>query len=249
MNQESYKIDNVTEYDRVKKAISKKDQPNKMMCFLMNALESYRQSRKLGWSRPWNKYDLTVFQSFRLKFSEDTELLNLASQLLQNDIAMPSSAGAFITELLEDKKHLMGFVFVHEYMDNGQLFEGVTFSLGRVNDKKYRDRIDLILESPVASDKSQGFSRMRVYIDPYTGAKEPLWHCTVSDKLSSHAYQLFHLLSDASWDWAQNEERLWQHWTSNYIDYFGSRQNELALSYFHQNQPDTRIMNVKEQAA
>ena len=250
MNAESYQIDSVTEYNRIKKAISKKDQPNKVIRFLMNSLESYRQSRKLGWSRPWNKYNLTVFQSFKLKFAEETKLLDLAKVLLEKDISMPSSARYFVEELLADEQHLMGFVFVHEYMDEGQFYEGVTFSIGRVKDKKYRDRIDLILESPVNEGKSQGFSRMRVYIDPFTGAKEPLWACTVSDALSSSAYQLFEQMSEISWSWADQADRLWQHWTSNYIDYFGPRQHELNMSYFYQpGQPKSRILNSADRAA
>ena len=250
MNAETFKINSSTEYNRVKKAISKKNQPNKVMRFLMNSLESYRQSRKLGWSRPWNKYNLTVFQSFRLKMDEDTKLLDLAKELLEKDISMPSSARYFVNDLLADTRHMMGFVFVHEYMDDGQLYEGVTFSLGRVNDKKYRDRIDLILESPVHEDKSQGFSRMRVFIDPFTAAKEPLWACTVSDELSNSAYQLFDQLSEASWSWAEQVHRIWQHWTSSYIDYFAPRQNVLEMSYFYQpDQPKSRILNSADRAA
>ena len=250
MSTESYEIDNVTEYNRVKKAISKKDQPNKIMRFLMNSLESYRQSRKLGWSRPWNKYDLTVFQSFKLKCKEDTNFMSLAATLLETDIAMPSSARNFINDLLADEDHLMGFVFVHEYMDDGQLYEGVTFSIGRAKEKKYRDRIDLILESPVVDENSQAFSRMRVFIDPYTGTKEPLWTCTVSDNLTSSAYQLFDLLSVASWDWAKQESRVWNHWTSNYIDYFAPRQHQLSMSHFYQEGlPESRMVTTADRAA
>lgn len=250
MNTESFQIDSIAEYNRVKKVISKKDQPGKLMHFLMNSLETYRQSRKLGWSRPWNKYNLTVFQSFKLNFDKDTRLMELATELLENDIAMPSSAHYFINEFLSDKKHLMGFVFVHEYMDDGQLYEGVTFSIGRVKDKKFRDRIDLILESPVSDKKSLGFSRMRVFIDPYTGAKEPLWTCTVSGNLTNSAYQLFDLLSGSSWDWAEEKGRVWNHWTSNYIDYFGPRKNELEMSYFYQqDKTESRIINAAECAA
>jgi len=250
MDTESFKIDNVKEYQNVKKAISKKGQPGKIMRFLMNSLESYRQSRKLGWSRPWNKYNLTVFQSFKLRCKEDKELIALTKQLLELDIAMPSSARQFVEELLVDEKHLMGFLFVHDYDDKGQLFEGVTLSLGRVKDKKFRDRVDLIFESPVENSMSQGFSRIRVYIDPYMGAKEPLWSCVVTENLSVTAHQAFDQLANYSWSWARQEDRLWNHWTSDYIDYFAPRKQPLEMSYLYQaDMPESRIQKREEKAA
>lgn len=250
MESELHKIDSATEYQRVKKVISKKNQPGKIMRFLMNGLESYRQARKLGWSRPWNKYNLTVFQTFKLKPLKDDVLINQITELLKTGVEMPSSARRFTEELLEDEKHLMGFLFVHDYMKDGQLYEGVTFSLGRVNDKRFRDRIDLIFESPVIEGRSQGLSRIRVFIDPYMGAKEPLWSCVVTDKLSTPAFHLFDDLAECSWAWAEQENRVWNHWTSDYIDYFAPRKKELEMSYFYQaDKPSSRIHNKAEQAA
>jgi len=246
----SFQIDSVKQYQQVKKTISRKQQPGKVMRFLMNALESYRQSRKLGWSRPWNKYHLTVFQSFKLKLAVDQELFNHARQLLENDVAMPSSALHFVKDLLADGQ-LMGFLFVHDYQDpeEQQLYEGVTLSLGRIKDKKYRDRIDLIFESPVIDGVSQGLSRVRVYIDPFMGAKEPLWHYTLTDNLDS-AYLCFEQLGACSWDWADDDKKLWNHWTENYINYFGPRKQLLSQSYLCQPaQPESRILNKAEQAA
>jgi len=246
----SYHIDDATEYQRIKKVISKKNQPNKIMRFLMNALESYRQARKLGWSRPWNKYDLTVFQTFKLNIAEDNDLITQFANVIENDISMPSSARKFVEELLADKAHLMGFLFAHDYQQEGQQYEGVTFSLGRVKDKRYRDRIDLIFESPVNDGVSQGFSRIRVYIDPFMGVKEPLWSCLVEKDLSAQAQHLFEQLTDVSWTWAEQEDRLWSHWTSDYIDYFGPRQQMLEMSYLYQPElPETRIRLDEEQAA
>lgn len=248
----SFQIDSAKQYKQVKKTISKKQQPGKVMRFLMNALESYRQSRKLGWSRPWNKYHLTVFQSFKLKADVDQNLFAMARDLLNQDIAMPSSAQHFVQDLLGNEQQLMGFVFVHDYQDPGdsQLYEGVTLSLGRVNDKKYRDRIDLIFESPVIGGESQGLSRVRVYIDPYMGAKEPLWTYTLTENLGSHAYTCFDLLSNCSWNWAVDESKLWNHWTESYIDYFAPRQQVLTQSYLYQaERPENRILNKAEQAA
>ena len=61
----------------------------------------------------------------------------------------------------------MGFVFTHEFSEDGKQYEGATLSLGRKNQKRYRDRIDIIFESPVIAGISQGLERIRVYIDPY----------------------------------------------------------------------------------
>jgi len=250
MDTKSYKIDSATEYNRVKKAISKKNQPSKIMRFLMNSLESYRQSRKLGWSRPWNKYDLTVFQSFKLRVNEDQQLFELGRLILDQDVAMPESVKYFVEELLADEERLMGFLFVHDFNDDDHQYEGVTLSLGRIKDKKFRDRIDLIFESPVENGLSQGFSRIRVFIDPYMGVKEPLWTRIVSQNMSHHAFELFDRLSACSWGWAEKKERVWHHWTSNYIDYFAPRSKPLNMSYFYQaGLPDSRISNKDEQAA
>lgn len=250
MKIESLQIDSATEYQRVKKAISKKGQPSKIMRFLMNALESYRQSRKLGWSRPWNKYDLTVFQTFKLKPLQDQAMMTQISALLKADVVMPSSARRFTEELLADEKHLMAFLFVHDYQKDGQLYEGVTVSLGRVNDKRFRDRIDLIFESPVVDGRSQGLERIRVFIDPYMGAKEPLWSNVVSGDLSLQAYHLFDALSECSWSWAEQTDRVWSHWTSEYIDYFAPRKKSLEMSYLYQaEKPESRILNKADRAA
>lgn len=252
MKSGSFQIDSARQYQQVKKTVSKKQQPGKVMRFLMNALESYRQSRKLGWSRPWNKYHLTVFQAFKLKTGMDQNLFDMARSFLEHDIAMPSSARHFVQDLLDDEQKLMGFVFVHDYQDpdDGLIYEGVTLSLGRVNDKKYRDRIDLIFESPVIDGGSQGLARVRVYIDPYMGAKEPLWTYTLCENLGNRAYACFDRLGSCSWNWAKEDDKLWNHWTENYIDYFGPRQQLLNQSYFYQaDKPESRIRSKTEQAA
>lgn len=248
----SFQIDSATEYQQVKKTISRKQQPGKVMRFLMNGLESYRQSRKLGWSRPWNKYHLTVFQSFKLKPADDQQLFDMARDFLEQDVTMPSSAQHFVSDLLDAKEQLMGFLFVHDYQDpdDQQTYEGITLSLGRVKDKKYRDRIDLIFESPVVDNRSQGLSRVRVYIDPYMGAKEPLWTYTLEQNLGHQAFSCFDQLAQCSWDWAENDNKLWNHWTENYIDYFGPRKQAFSMSYLYQaGQPDSRIQNKSDQAA
>lgn len=233
MTNHHYGINTDSEYGEVKKILSRGDKPHRVLRLLMNALESYRQSRKLGWSRPWNKVNLMNFQSFRLDREQDRSLFELAADVLIHDGAdMPQSAKSFADDLLNSPQ-LMAFVFVHEYEDNGRLYEGATLSLGRVNNKKYRDRIDLIVEAPVVEGITQGLSRLRVFVDPYSGDKAPLWTLVQTDELSAATRRLFQRLSEISNQWASRPEKHWHHWTSDYIDYFGARRHPVKRSCFH----------------
>jgi hypothetical protein len=202
----------------------------------MRVLESYRAARKMGWSRPWNKEGVVNFQSFKLDAVRDHELLELGRDVLDAECAaMPAPARAFVDDLLAHRDRLMGFVFIQEFTDAGRRFEGGVLSLGRraADQPRYRDRLDLILESPVVEGHSQGLARLRVFVDPYLGKKEPLWSTTVEPVHGVAGAGLFTRLATLSWDWARRPERLWDHWTSAYIDYFGPRQWLMRKSYFH----------------
>ena len=233
-----HKIDNQQDHDAVMKTINQRSKPNAVLRLLMNAFESYRQSRKLGWSRPWNKYNVINFQSFRLDKNVDTELLALTDNILCNECpGISKQALQFVDFLLHECQPLMGFIFVHEFMDEGQLYEGATLSLGCVNNKRYRDRLDLIVESPVLEGTSQGFSRLRVYVDPYNGEQDPLWYGCIEQDSSSLSSELFLRLSDISNQWQLQQEKHWNHWTSDYINYFGPRQHIVQNSFFYQYNP------------
>ncbi len=229
-------IDSEKDYQNTLAILADQNRPASILRFLMNKLESYRGSRKIGWSRPWNKYDVMNVQSFKLDFNQDTELLNLAQQVLNDHFSsIPTVASRFVDQLLGDPESLMGFVFVHEYFKDGQSYEGVNLSLGRRTDDnpRYRDRFDLILESPIENGQSQGLSRARVYIDPYLETPKPLWSASTQVNMSASAINLFQHLTNISWDWAKDPARIWDHWTSAYIDYFGPRQLFLQKSYFY----------------
>jgi hypothetical protein len=160
---------NDNDYLKTKALLNAGKKPRTVLRHMMQALEDYRQTKKYGWSRAWNKYDVVNFQSFKLTQS-DTELRQLAADLLANEcLGLPIIAQGFVEGLLGGKQLPMGFVFVHEFNDNGQLYEGATLSFGRVNatNRRYRDRLDIILESPVVDGSSQGLARLRVYVDPY----------------------------------------------------------------------------------
>ena len=230
--QAPYQVTSEQDYQQTLSTLSQAKQPAAILKLMMRGFETYRAARKMGWSRPWNKYDLVNFQSLRIKPEQDRELIALGQQLILAEFPeLPTQASEFITELLQDT-NLMGFIFAHEYHAEQRRWEGATLSLGRKNAKRYRDRLDIILESEIIDGRSSGLSRIRVYIDPYGGQPAPpLWQAETAPH-SDTAQTLFGQLCEASWSWPLQEERLWDHWTSRYIDYFGPRQFELSHSYF-----------------
>ena len=118
----------------------------------MNALASYRQSRKMGWSRPQNKYGLTVFESFRMNPTNDHALIDFAMQTLLKEFPeLDEESSRFVREVHQDAR-LIGFIFVHDSQDQGKKYEGITFSFGRVaaGQTQNRDRVDLIVESEIS---------------------------------------------------------------------------------------------------
>ncbi|MCK5359917.1 MAG: hypothetical protein KAJ95_04780, partial [Gammaproteobacteria bacterium] len=151
------KIEHEQDYREIAKTISRKKRPAKILRKLMNMMEAYRQSKKYGWSRPWNKHNLTNFQSFKLDHRND-ELLYLNSQRFLSEMfsGAPEEVRVFSEGLLSDTNELMSFLFCHEYSDGNKHFEGATLSFGRINNKRYRDRIDIILEAEVINGVSQG---------------------------------------------------------------------------------------------
>ncbi|MDH5218054.1 MAG: hypothetical protein OEX19_10180, partial [Gammaproteobacteria bacterium] len=136
------------------------------------------------------------------------------------------------------------FLFAQESTDeDGIRYEGMNISLGRVNAKRYRDRLDIIIESRIVDNKSVGPSRIRVYLDPYDkNRKAALWTFQADEIKSEDTKNLFNDLAAVSWLWAQNKSRRWDHWTSKYIDYFGPRQwNPDSTYFFHETAPESRI--------
>lgn len=229
-----YNIEDEQAYQKALATLNRGAQAPAVLRLLMRAFEAYRAARKMGWSRPWNKYELINFQSFRLRPGEDGDLIELGRQLLDEAFPeRPAQARAFIDTLLRDDD-LMGFIFCHEYRHQGRNWEGATLSLGRKAQKRYRDRLDIILESELLEGESRGLSRVRVYVDPYTGKSGgPLWQAVLEPADKPTAERLFARLSEISWTWFADTERRWDHWTSRYIDYFGERRQDLQCSYFH----------------
>lgn len=238
-------LSNELEYRKVHAELNARKKPSKTLRFMMQALENYRQSKKMGWSRAWNKYNVVNFQSFKLN-ATDAELRHSTLKVIEAEIPnMPSEATAFISELLNTSQSPMGFVFFQEFTEQDRLYEGVVISYGRVNQEnnRFRDRLDVILESEVIDGCSQGLSRLRLYVDPYLGIKDPLWQHTIEQPAHAGTTALFAHLAGVSWSWADNKSRVWNHWITDYIDYFGTRQWLMQKSYFHVNDnPDCRIV-------
>ncbi|MDP7339875.1 MAG: hypothetical protein QF786_11220, partial [Vicinamibacterales bacterium] len=151
MSQQIASIETEGQYRSAVKQLDQDKKPPFLLRLLMNALESYRQARKMGWSRPQNKYGLTVFHSFRLDRSDDRPLIDLVMKACLTEFTeLDGPAGQYIRGLLEDP-NLMGFIFVHDCLEERTKYEGMTFSFGRVatGQARHRDRFDLILESEV----------------------------------------------------------------------------------------------------
>ena len=64
------------------RVMDRQQRPPSILRFLMGGIELYRQARKIGWSRPWNKYGINTFLSFKLGFPQDDDLVERARAVL-----------------------------------------------------------------------------------------------------------------------------------------------------------------------
>lgn len=232
-------IQSDADYRGAQIALTRRSYPEKLLRILMQALENYRGSRKIGWSRSWNKVSVRNFQSFKLG-RRDGDLQRRACALLNLECPeIPSDARAFLEELLYRDTPSMGFVFLTEVEDGGERYEGVVLSYGRINaeNRRFRDRFDILLESKVVDGTSKGLSRIRVFVDPYRpGIMEPLWSVTIDEPKASLASELFDHIADLANEWSCDPSRVWAHWVTEYIDYFGPRRWDLKESCFGKGQ-------------
>jgi hypothetical protein len=228
---DTYSIQDTRAYKAAIDTLNKRNRAPSVLRLIMNALESYRQARKIGWSRPWNKYGVKTFRSYRLDPGADTDLIDRARAVLRAEATdLPDEARAYVDDLFSDdtqtRKRLMGFLFYHEVIDaetdGGGVWEGVTLSFGRVNHKRHRDRFDLVFEGRVADGRVGPLSRLRMFVDPFHGVAPPLYQRTVTPA-HAEAQETFETLCDLYAAWADTPQRAWDHWTSQYIDYFGPR--------------------------
>lgn len=196
----------------------------------MNALETKRAAKGMGWSRPWNKYGLTVFRTHTLDRVDDHAFISLAKETIERTLAsLPIEYKLFAFELWQDPK-LSAFTFYHNNQDDSGEFEGLTLSFGRKvpYDATKRDRLDIILEDKRESGKVDGIlNRVRIYINPwieYQNKNYELIEFSTPDQHIPNRFQNLYQTSIELYDrWKSDSDRQWQHWSTSYIDYFGPR--------------------------
>lgn len=207
--------------------------PSWLLVRLMNALEQRRQAQGMGWSRPWNKYGLTVFRTHTQPEGEDPALAAPVRPLLDRLLAnAPDDYRTFAASLLDDPGR-MTFTFYHNHAtEDGRQYEGFTLSFGRhvSSDGTKRDRLDIILEDERRSGAVDGqVDRVRVYVCPWAhyGADRS-FHLVDADGPAPDARPLAQTLFTygvAQYNRGKSDEALqWRHWSQRYIDYFGPRQ-------------------------
>jgi len=226
-----------SEYKSIYQLLTFKSFPNTILCKVMNVFEKYRMNHKYGWSRPWNKENLTIFKSFRWYPFEDEDIYILVVQfLLQNINIFDENSEDFVRDLLNDRK-IQAFMFFHDSNSHNSNFEGITISLGRISSRgsRFRDRVDIILEANVCNKiSSKKLDKVRIISDPYLGSKKFPNPIFITDKDIKN-FQLLEKLLEISINkflhW-KGSEREWHHWSQKYIYYFGERKNEPINSLF-----------------
>lgn len=241
---EAQKIRNESDYREAIQVLSAERRPPWLLRVLMNALESYRQSRKMGWSRPQNKLGLRVFTTLKFDAQREPELIADVQNAFQAAFAatVAPQDEAFVAELCADP-NLMFFVFFHDLREGEQYFEGVTFSLGRrvPTSTRHRDRFDLILDVGVEAGAASGLSRVRAYVDPFRQpiAERPATALTTAEP-PAECSQLLNAASRLFAAHQHDQDRLWSHWSHKYIDYFGARAHAVTGTRFEQLSPVKR---------
>lgn len=245
MSQTKIEIETEKQYQEAMKTLGRGNRPNWILRLVMNALESYRQARKLGWSRPHNKVGVTTFASYEPDLEEARVIANDVVKAARVEFIgeIDDQQISFLDELKSDPG-LMAFIFVHDRVEQGQIYEGATFSFGRRTEHlpRFRDRMDFIVESLVGNNGSRGLTSVRAIVDPF---KQPIskhpattFRHICDDKtdpnwwFAKESIALFNRASDLHTEWSKNPEKHWDHWTSEYIDYFGPRKEAVPGTYF-----------------
>lgn len=228
MTQSKVEISNESDYQVAVRALGARSRPSWFLRLLMNALERYRQTRKMGWSRAQNKQGLTVFASYQLNVIDDVDVVAAAFSAVEQQFgtSITQEDARFLQSLRSDAQ-LMGFLFVHDLVEGDRQFEGMTYSFGRraAGEPRFRDRVDLIVESEVIAGTSRGISRVRLYVDPCVRPFEshPARVRVAEAPLMGACHELFDRASMLHKLWSLRVEKQWHHWTNEYIEYFGPR--------------------------
>lgn len=228
-------IETYSEYRMALQQMEGRARPPVLLTALMGILESYRARQRMGWSRPQNKEGVRTFKTLVPTAGAMAEIAERSYNLLHNrEMKVSAESFRYVEDLLIDPA-LMGFMFFHDMEEDDRNFEGVTLSFGRRtgNRRRFRDRLDVILEAEVLHGVSQGFARLRVFIDPYDGGGERT-EIIRRDALFAPeaARELFIMAEEFYSAWRDIPERQWMHWTQEYVEYFGSRKEPVSFSRF-----------------
>lgn len=204
--------------------------PSWILSKCMNALESKRAKKGLGWSRPWNKYGLTVFRTHTHDLEKDSAYLQSIKEAMAPLIASLPTEYVYFANKLWNDENKRAFTFYHNNSDESGEFEGLTFSIGckDLNDRTKRDRLDIILEDRRSNGKVDGqLDRVRIYVNPWSQYQNKNYELvelqTPNAKIPQQLQELYNASKDLYDLWKKDEARQWSHWSVKYIDYFGAR--------------------------
>lgn len=203
--------------------------PNWLLVKFMNALEGKRQKKKMGWSRPWNKYDLNVFRTHIMDRHEDREFIDSIFDLVLEQITDLPKNYKYFVEDLQDDPNLMAFTFYHNRSLTNTQYEGLTLSFGRrpLDDRTKRERLDVILEDLRVDGEVDGkIDQVRVYVNPwkeFSQDDEYFLYVKQDNEVPSPFNDAYRESVGLYNQWKEEEKRQWQHWSVKFINYFGPR--------------------------
>lgn len=210
--------------------ISLQKRPNGFLSRMMNALEGKRQEKGMGWSRSWNKYGMNTFRTHICDITTDIDYLLPVDEYIKSQYPlMQSNNRSFVGDLLQDSKRMV-YTFYHNGDYDGEQFEGITLSMGRVNmeDRTKRDRLDIVMEDKRTEQIVDGVvDKVRIILCPWDTYKNKdlqLIELDPERDLNEDHQTLYKHLINYYHKWKVDENRQWSHWSTRYIDYFGPRQ-------------------------
>jgi hypothetical protein len=95
--------------------------------------------------------------------------------------------------------------------------------------RRFRDRIDLILDVPIVERQVTKLGRMRLFVDPFEEHSPSELSC---DQISADAHSLLNAIAEFYCEHRYQAELVWDHWTQDYIDYFGPRLQAVQKTRF-----------------
>jgi hypothetical protein len=215
--------------EALQRELSLQKRPAWIMRVMMNALEKGRSSKKLGWSRKWNKEGYMIYRTHTHKRDEDSVYFDVMHAMVKVAVKeAPSEYQSFVESIFSLEKP-MAFTFYHNRVDaSGKMYEGLTFGLGRKSseDKKMRDRIDIVMEDSRQSDGSVDgkLDKIRIYINPWSKYQnDELFEIELNANEANMFQPTYQKAVEVYHNLKVQENRLWNHWSVNYIDYFGKR--------------------------